>query len=196
MDIFNKVFTLKTANEIWLKLHELHDGTSNVREQKHCLVLNEYNSFAMKDNELVRDMYSRVNLIINELNSIRINKLCDVDIVGKIISLLPQQRYRSIITILHNMEDLSTMTPTIVIGKIVAFEMSRKMCRGEDPTSSRPYAFACDERKGKKKAPTPSSSSEEESDDEEDNQPSTSSSKDEETIQRVRMVMWMIVRLS
>jgi hypothetical protein len=86
MDIFNQVITLKTANEIWLKLHELHDGTSNVREQKHCLVLNEYNSFAMKDNEFVRDMYSRLNLIINELNSIGINKLGDVDIVRKIIS--------------------------------------------------------------------------------------------------------------
>ena len=72
MDIFNQVFTLKTANEIWLKLHELHDGTSNVREQKHCLFLNDYNSFAMKDEELVRDMYSRLNLIINELNSIGI----------------------------------------------------------------------------------------------------------------------------
>jgi hypothetical protein len=100
IDIFNKVFTLKIVNEIWLKLHELHDGTSNVREQKHCLVLNEYNSFAMKDNELVRDMYS------HELNSIGINKLSDVDIVRKIISLLPQQRYGSIIIILHNMEDL------------------------------------------------------------------------------------------
>jgi hypothetical protein len=169
MDIFNQVFTLKTANEIWLKLHELHDGTSNVREQKHCLVLNEYNSFAMKDNELVRDIYSRLNLIINELNSIGINKLGDADIVRKIISLL-----ESIITILHNMEDLSTMTSTIVIGKIASFEMSWKMCRGEEPTSSRSYAFACDERKGKKKAPTPSSSSEEEeeeeSDDDEDNQ--------------------------
>jgi hypothetical protein len=61
MDIFNQVFTLKIANEIWLKFLELHDGTSNVREQKHCLVLNEYNSFAMKDNDLVRDMYSRLN---------------------------------------------------------------------------------------------------------------------------------------
>jgi hypothetical protein len=30
IDIFNQVFTLKTANEIWLKLHELHDDTSNV----------------------------------------------------------------------------------------------------------------------------------------------------------------------
>jgi hypothetical protein len=162
MEIFNQVFTLKIANEIWLKLHELHGGPSNVHEQKHCLVLNEYNSFAMKENELVRDMYSRLNLIINELNSVGINKLGDADIVRKIISLLRQQRYGSIITILHNMEDLSTMTPTIVIGKIAAFEMSQKMGRQEEPTSSRPYAFACDEKnKGKKKAPTPSSSSEE-----------------------------------
>jgi hypothetical protein len=198
MDIINQVFTLKTTNEIWLKLHELHDGTSNVTKQKHCLVLNEYNSFAMKDNELVRDMYSCLNVIINELNSIGINKLGDVDIVRKIISLLPQQRYGSIITILHNMEDLSTMTSTIVIGKIVAFEMSRKMCQGEKPTSLRPYAFACDERKGKKKAPTLSSSSEEEeeeSDDGEYNQPSTSSSEDEETIRRVEKVMGMIHKI-
>jgi hypothetical protein len=89
MDIFNQVFTLKTANEIWLKLHELHDDTSYVREQKHCLFLNEYTSFAMKDNELVRDIYSRLNLIINELNSIGIKKLGDADIIRKIISLLP-----------------------------------------------------------------------------------------------------------
>jgi hypothetical protein len=128
----------------------------------------------MKENELVRDMYSRLNLIINELNSIGINKLGDANIVRKIIFLLPQQKYGSIITILYNMEDLSQMTPTIVIGKIVAFEMSWKMGRQEEPTSSRPYAFACDKKnKGKKKAPTPSSPSEEEekeeSDDHEDN---------------------------
>jgi hypothetical protein len=70
---------------------------------------------------------------------------------------------------------------------------------GEEPTFSRPYAFACDERKGKKKAPTPSSSNEEEeeeSDDEEDNEPSTSSSKDEEIIRRVGKVMGMICKIN
>jgi hypothetical protein len=61
----------------------------------------------MKENELVRDIVRK----INELNSIGINKLGDVDIVRKIISHLPQQRYESIITILHNLEDLSQMTP-------------------------------------------------------------------------------------
>jgi hypothetical protein len=200
VEIFNQVFTLKTTNEIWLKLHELHDGTSNVREKKHCLVLNEYNSFAMKENEIVRDMYSRLNLIINELNSIHINKLGDANSVRKIISLLPQQKYGSIITILHNMEDLSQITATIVIGKIAACEMSRKMGQQEEPTSLRPYAFACDEKnKGMKKAPTPSSSNEEEeeeSDDDGDNQPSTSSSEDEETIQCVGKVMGMIRKVN
>jgi ABC-type multidrug transport system ATPase subunit len=102
-------------------------------------------------------MYSRLNLVINELNYIGINKLGDADSVRKIISLLPQQRNGSIITILHNLEDLSQMTPMIVVGKIAAFEMSRKMGQQEDPTSSNPYAFACDEHqkmKGKKKAPS------------------------------------------
>jgi hypothetical protein len=87
-----------------------------------------------------------------------------------------------------------------VIGKIAAFEMSRIMCWGEEPTSSRPYDFACDERKGKKKAPTPSSSSEEEeeeeTDDNEDNRPCTSSSEDEEIIRRVRKVMGMICKIN
>jgi hypothetical protein len=67
-------------------------------------------------------------------------------IVRKIISLLPQQKPGSIITILHNLEDLSQMTPLLLIGKIVAFKMSRKMSQKE-PTSSKPHAFTCDEHK-------------------------------------------------
>jgi hypothetical protein len=119
----------------------------------------------LKENELVRDMYSHLNIVINEPSSIGINKLDDVDIVRKIISLLPPRKYGIIITILHNLEDLSKMTPALVIGKIVAFEMSWKMGEEEEPTSLKPFAFACDEHKkmnGKKKAPSSSSSSEEE----------------------------------
>jgi hypothetical protein len=89
----------------------------------------------MKENKLVKDMYSRLNLVINELNSIAINKLDDAKIVRKIISLLAQQKYGSIIIVLHNLENLSQMTPTLVIGNIVAFEMSCKMGQEEEPTS-------------------------------------------------------------
>ena len=104
MDMFNQVFTLNTAHEIWLKLQEHDDGTRNVHEQKHCLAKQNYDSFEMKDDELVRDMYSCLNLIINELHSIGLTKLDDADIVRKIISVLPQKKYASINIILHNME--------------------------------------------------------------------------------------------
>ena len=44
------------------------------------------------------------------------------------------------------MEDLSTMTPAIVIAKIVAFEMSRKMGQ-EASSSSKGKALTCSEKK-------------------------------------------------
>ena len=146
------MFTLNMVDEIWLKLQELHDGTSNVHEQKHCLAKQNYDSFKMNDDEHVRDMYSRLNLIINELHSIGLIKLDDADIVRRIISVLPQRKHTSIITILHNMEDLSTMTPPIVIGKIVSFEMSCKMSKEEASSSSKGKALACSEKKDKGQA--------------------------------------------
>ena len=48
---------------------------------------------------------------------------------------------------LSNIEDLSTMTPTIVIGKIVVFKMSRKMGQEEASSSSKGKALACSKKK-------------------------------------------------
>ena len=50
------MFTLNMAHEIWLKLKELHDGTSNVREQKHCLAKQSFDSFKMNEDALVHDI--------------------------------------------------------------------------------------------------------------------------------------------
>jgi hypothetical protein len=79
--------------------------------------------------------------------------------------------------------------------------MSRKMGQQEEPTSSKPYAFACDEHKkmkGKKKAPSSSEEEEEEEeeDDDEGDQPSTSSSKDEETVRHIEKVKGMIHKIN
>ena len=96
MDIFNQVLTRTKANEIWLKLHELHDRTSNVHNLKYFLAKQNYDSFNMKENELVRDMCSWSNLIINELNSIGLTKLGDINIVRKIIFVLPHNKYKEL----------------------------------------------------------------------------------------------------
>jgi hypothetical protein len=48
MYIFNQVFTLMEENKIQLKLHEIHDGTSNVHEKKYDLAKQSYVSFQIK----------------------------------------------------------------------------------------------------------------------------------------------------
>jgi hypothetical protein len=66
----------------------------------------------MKENELIKYMYSCLNLIINELNSIVVTELGDVDIVRKIIFMPLHNKYASIITILQygglELNDLDT----------------------------------------------------------------------------------------
>jgi hypothetical protein len=126
----------------------------------------------------------------------------------KIISLLPQKTWEH-----HHHPSqfggLESNDASPCDWKIVAFEMSRKMGQEEEPASSRPHAFACDEHKkmkGKNKAPSPSSSSEEEEEDEDDDdddddeeyddQAYTSSFEDEETVRPVRKVMRLIHKIN
>jgi hypothetical protein len=122
-DVFNRVYNLKIAYEIWNTLEELHKGTKDVREQKHHLVKEAFNSFKMMPNELANDMYSHLNVIVNELNEIGLAKLSDEDISRKIIQVHPKSRYSTIVTCFHLFEDLSKIKPTQVLSKIIAHEL-------------------------------------------------------------------------
>ena len=99
------------------------------------------------------------------------------------------------------------MTPGIAFGKLVAFEMSRKMGQEEASSSSKGKALACSEKKkmkGKQVETSSSSSSssedeEEENDDDEDSsddQSSSTSDLDEESIKVINKVEKMIQRLN
>ena len=97
------------------------------------------------------------------------------------------------------------MTPTIVIGKIVAFEMSRKMGQEEASSSSKGKALTCSEKKkmkGKQVETSSSSSSEDEEDDDDDDSSvddessSSTSDLDEESIKLINKVKKMIQRLN
>lgn len=78
------------------------------------------------------------------------------------------------------MEDLSTMTLRLVIGKLVAFEMSKKMDQEKTTSSSKGIALTCEEHrrmKGKKQIESSSSLSQDKEYENDDDQPFISSSK-------------------
>ena len=101
------------------------------------------------------------------------------------------------------------MTPAIVIGKVVAFEMPHKMGHEEASSSSKDKALACSEHKKMKgkqveTSSSSSSSSEEEEEDEDDDdedssdddKSSTISDLDEELIKLINKVEKMIQKLN
>jgi len=67
-------------------------------------------------------MYSRLNVIVEELNGLGLNQMSAADVARKILCVLPIEKYGQIETVLHRGER-STATPMAILGKINAHEM-------------------------------------------------------------------------
>jgi hypothetical protein len=106
----------------------------------------------MLANENASDMYSRLNILVEEVNGFRLTQISQPDVVRKILSVLPIDKYGHIVTVLHQM-DLSVATPTQILGKINAHEMYMHINDKDGSSSKRiDLAFkANQEKKGKAK---------------------------------------------
>ena len=67
---FNRVKSLKNANDIWKKLMEIHKGTSSVKEAKLYVLKGKFSEFALKKDESVAEMFNRLNNVVNELKGL------------------------------------------------------------------------------------------------------------------------------
>jgi hypothetical protein len=95
----------------------------------------------MLANENANDMYSRLNILVEEVNGL-----------GKILSVLPIYKYGHIVTVLHQM-DFSITTPNQILGKINDHEMYMHI-NDKDGSSSKRKDLALkasQEKKGKAK---------------------------------------------
>jgi hypothetical protein len=114
--------------------------------------MRKLNYFEMLANENANAMYSRLNILVEEVNGLGLTQISQPDVVRKILSVLPIDKYGHIVTVLHQM-DLSVATPTQILGKINANEMYMHI-NGKDESSSKRKDLALkanQERKGKSK---------------------------------------------
>jgi hypothetical protein len=84
--------------------------------------MKKLNSFEMLPNKSANKMYSRLNVLIEEVNGLRLTQMQPSDVVRKILSVFPIDKYGHIVMVLHQ-GDLFTATPTQILGKINAHEM-------------------------------------------------------------------------
>jgi hypothetical protein len=106
----------------------------------------------MLANENANDMYSRLNILVEEVNGLGLTQISQPDVVRKILNVLAIDKYGHIVTVLNQM-DLSVATSTQILGKINAHEMYMHT-NDKDGSSSKRKDLALkanQEKKGKAK---------------------------------------------
>jgi hypothetical protein len=142
-DIFARIDNIDLAHDMWLHLIQLHEGSFKVHEQKYHLLRAKYDEFKMLPNECCNDIFSHLNLIVKELNSLNVSNLDKGMINRKILMLLLKPKYNIINSMLQK-EDLDKMEVVELVGEIRAHEMSILGIL-EKPTTSNSNAFKANE---------------------------------------------------
>ena len=87
-------------------------------------------------------MYSRLNTLVNEVSSLGVKQIEDLELIRKIFHSLRIPDYDLVTTILYE-KDLNTMTPNQVLNKVIAHEL-RNDIKAKVPSSSPTHsALAC-----------------------------------------------------
>jgi hypothetical protein len=151
-DVFNRVRNHRNSHDLWMDICALYEGTRSEREERYRIAMRKLNSFEILANENANAMYSRLNILVEEVNGLGLTQISQPDVVRKILSVLPIDKYGHIVTVLHQM-DLSVATPTQILGKINAHDMYMHI-NDKDESSSKRKDLALkanQERKGKAK---------------------------------------------
>lgn len=167
-DVFARIASKEKACEIWACLIEIHEGSSRVKELKYHMLKSKYDEFKMFPHENVNQMFSRLNVLIEEINALDIASLGKGLINRKILMLLPKPKYNIINSMLQK-ESLDNIEVSELIGEIHAHEMS--VLGMMEESSSKTIALKASTKKTtpkKKKVVEPSSSEEEQETSEDD----------------------------
>ena len=64
----------KDAHALWLDICALHEETKSEHEERYHLVMKKLNSFEMLPRESANDMYSWLNVLVEEVNGFGLTK--------------------------------------------------------------------------------------------------------------------------
>jgi hypothetical protein len=120
---YHRVCKLETAHEMWGKLIEAHEGTSNVKSAKLFICKGKFEKFALLPNEELKDNFSHLNNIVNELKDLGFD-VPEVDISHKFLRALPP-KYETIVTFLVR-SNLQTISPLEVLGEVLTHDIFKQ----------------------------------------------------------------------
>jgi hypothetical protein len=123
--VFNRVCNCENAHELWQTIKEQNEGSKEVSNERYDCLLEEFNSFKQLANENAESMYSRLNVLVNEINALCVKNVTDLNINRKILQSLRKPDYDLVKAIIYE-KKLEELKPSHILSKIMA--LSFKSC--------------------------------------------------------------------
>nr|GEY98455.1 hypothetical protein [Tanacetum cinerariifolium] len=89
-EVYALVSTHKAAKELWERIQMLMQGTSLTKQERECKLYDEFDKFAYKKGESLRDFYLRFSLLLNDMNIYNM-KLEQFQVNTKFLNTLPPE---------------------------------------------------------------------------------------------------------
>jgi len=78
--VFNWVRNHKDAHVLWSDVCALHEGTKSKHVERYHLVMKKLNSFKMLPKESANEIYSRLNVLVEEFNGLGLTQMQSSDV--------------------------------------------------------------------------------------------------------------------
>ncbi|GKB35443.1 hypothetical protein Tco_0880385 [Tanacetum coccineum] len=103
-EVYALVSNHKVAKELWARIQLLMQGTSLTKQERECKLYDEFDKFAYKKGETLREFYLRFSLLLNDMNiyymkHIYYMKLEQFQVNTKFLNTLPPEWSKFVIDV-------------------------------------------------------------------------------------------------
>jgi hypothetical protein len=125
-NVYDRVAHLETAHDIWLKLCNTYEGSSEIKSSCKNTYNSQYQTFFQKPSESIDDCFARFEFIVSSLRSCGSLAYSDNEHAKQLLYALDDSIWSIKIIALDESADFTTLDTEKLFSKFKSYELCRK----------------------------------------------------------------------
>jgi hypothetical protein len=131
-NVYDRVSHLETAHDVWIKLCNTYEGSSEIKYSCRDTYNRQYQTFSQKPGESLDDCFDRFESIVSSLRSCGPLTYSDNERAKQLLCALDDSIWGIKIMALEESVDFATLDTEKLFSKLKSHELSRKGCSNHD----------------------------------------------------------------
>jgi hypothetical protein len=124
--VYDRVSHLETTHDVWLKLCNTYEGSSEIKSSRRDTYNRQYQTFSQKPGESLNDCFARFESIVNSLRSCGPLAYSDNERANQLLYALDDSVWSMKIAALEESANFATLDTEKLFSKLKSHELSRK----------------------------------------------------------------------